>query len=715
MEDLISLSYRHCYVTEAQNILNDSLTMSQAEFECGSENVVRVKCVLQSFQRLLSQAMGKLTDAKLKVDVVGIPPEENIQPQPMQVERRLSDKLTVLVNDIDIAMKKLSFGLYRGKVYKKVNTATYTFTYKCDPREFVNSLATNEFYKPRLLGNMRRIIDLMSDPYCEVMAPLRIDYDLVEVNNGMIWSIKERKFLPCPIPTDKIGHVSPRAFCDYDHEKEPDPKYFKQIVDNSLSEEEKAVFCEDFLRLLNYNGKKHKEKVPCLVGESNSGKSSLFFPILGIVNHTNIATITKQRSFNKAMITKFTECVFIDEATESTLAIDDWKVLMQGGFAAFDVKYETAKAFINRCPMLITAQQKLSFSGEDQKAMDKRLRTYNFQSLPCPKKNAANWLKRHPMDCIVWASKKAATLNQLDEDEHSGSEDDLQPENDCTLDETEKDELRSFAPLEIEPTCIDLNEESKNGQVLQVEEDETDDTRIAALNDVLKNTAYETLRFRQAQELLAREKQRVKANRRNYQKKQDRYKELGVSTQNLHFVPTTDDEPDPTPIVLEREAFKKTKMQFEIEQRKKVCKDLYQDKWLIELERKLYDCVVTLEESTSSDVRAGAQGVREIYTNKLKLYHQEKGTLLWEEALKERRLACVRLGLLDKRDQHLVTSLDEALPYKKKELGIDDDESFFITPTPRKRKNVQSSERSASQPSKKKNTSILSYFKNYFA
>jgi len=79
--------------------------------------------------------MGKLTDDKLKLDVVGIPPEENIQPQPMQVERRLSDKLMVLVNDIDIAMKKLSFGLYRGKVYKKVKTPTYTFTYKCDPRE----------------------------------------------------------------------------------------------------------------------------------------------------------------------------------------------------------------------------------------------------------------------------------------------------------------------------------------------------------------------------------------------------------------------------------------------------------------------------------------------------------------------------------------------------------------------------------------------------
>ena len=54
-----------------------------------------------------------------------------------------------------------------------------------------------------------------------------------------------------------------------------------------------------------------------------------------------MATITKQRVFNKAMINRFTEVIFIDEACPSTLDIDDWKILTQGGHTACDVKYKT--------------------------------------------------------------------------------------------------------------------------------------------------------------------------------------------------------------------------------------------------------------------------------------------------------------------------------------------------------------------------------------
>ena len=53
------------------------------------------------------------------------------------------------------------------------------------------------------------------------------------------------------------------------------------------------------------------------------------------------------------MITSFTEVIFIDEASESTLDIGDWKVLTQGGYSAHDVKYQTAKAILNKCPMII--------------------------------------------------------------------------------------------------------------------------------------------------------------------------------------------------------------------------------------------------------------------------------------------------------------------------------------------------------------------------
>ena len=175
---------------------------------------------------------------------------------------------------------------------------------------------------------------------------------LIEVNNGVCWSLQKRGFVESPIEENQIGKISPRAFSAYDSNKEADPKYFREILKNSLSQSEVSTFCEDYLKLLNYNKKQHKDRVPCLVGDANSGKTSLFFPIRGLVHHGNTATVTKQHAFNKAMISPFTEVIFIHEADEKTLDISDWKLLTQGGggYAAHDVKYQTTRAFINKCP-----------------------------------------------------------------------------------------------------------------------------------------------------------------------------------------------------------------------------------------------------------------------------------------------------------------------------------------------------------------------------
>ena len=375
MEELVNSSYQHCFLDEFESFLGDAGSVDLDE--CGTENVVRVWLVDPSFHSSLSRALRKLHDAKLVIDQFGFQLDgTGIQRgnETVEEQARLSDNLTVLVNDIGIAMKRLGYALYGGKVYKKCDKAKYTYSYKCEVDAFVNSLAANELFKARLLKDIKKVIDILSNPHCEVVRPLYIDYNLIEANEGQCWSIKERRFLGNAIEEKEIGHVTPRAFSPYDPTKEPEPKYFKEIFENSLPEAEIEMFCEDFLTLLNHNQKRHKEKVPCLTGAANSGKTSLFKPILGLAHHSNIATITKQRVFNKAMINRFTEVIFIDEACPSTLDIDDWKILTQGGYTACDVKYQTAKSFINRCPMLLTAQQKLEFQPEDQPAMDYRLR-----------------------------------------------------------------------------------------------------------------------------------------------------------------------------------------------------------------------------------------------------------------------------------------------------------------------------------------------------
>ena len=127
-------------------------------------------------------------------------------------EKCLSDKLTILVNDITITIQRLQYASYRGKVYKRDERSKYTYSYKCEARAFVNTLATNEFFKSRLIQDMRKLIELLSDPHCKLFQPLVIDYDLIEVNDGICLSVKERSFVESPIEECQVRKVSPRAF-----------------------------------------------------------------------------------------------------------------------------------------------------------------------------------------------------------------------------------------------------------------------------------------------------------------------------------------------------------------------------------------------------------------------------------------------------------------------------------------------------------------------
>jgi len=91
---------------------------------------------------------------------------------PENDETRLSDKLTVLINDIGIAMKSMEYTLFCGKIYKNCPIAKFMYAYKYEVKAFINCLAANESFKSRLLQNMRKVIDVLADPDCEVIHPI---------------------------------------------------------------------------------------------------------------------------------------------------------------------------------------------------------------------------------------------------------------------------------------------------------------------------------------------------------------------------------------------------------------------------------------------------------------------------------------------------------------------------------------------------------------
>ena len=96
---------------------------SESIEECGTENVVSVRIIQSSFKSIVSEAIDKMMGAKLVIDRYGLDgnsQESQEQRTSDSMEPRLGDKLTVLINDISIAMKRLECALYRGTVYKSV-------------------------------------------------------------------------------------------------------------------------------------------------------------------------------------------------------------------------------------------------------------------------------------------------------------------------------------------------------------------------------------------------------------------------------------------------------------------------------------------------------------------------------------------------------------------------------------------------------------------
>ena len=107
MPKLVTSSYQHCFITEARKFLEDPDDMEVVE--CGTENVVRVCLVQTSFKSVLSNATDKLQGAKLIVDRFdfdGTTQGMSVEKPSEDVEPRLGDKLTVLINVISIAMRK---------------------------------------------------------------------------------------------------------------------------------------------------------------------------------------------------------------------------------------------------------------------------------------------------------------------------------------------------------------------------------------------------------------------------------------------------------------------------------------------------------------------------------------------------------------------------------------------------------------------------------
>lgn len=160
------------------------------EDACPTESVVRLRVKDPRMKARLITASRELRLAGLLMDAFGLDEEDlctdiqDTQENCCAPNKPLSCPVTVLCNDIQLAMKKLQYAVHQGEVFKRDARSRYTYRHLCPMKTFILSFMGNESFKDRLVQHHSRVLTILSDPKSCVIPQLKIIRDVVEVNDG---------------------------------------------------------------------------------------------------------------------------------------------------------------------------------------------------------------------------------------------------------------------------------------------------------------------------------------------------------------------------------------------------------------------------------------------------------------------------------------------------------------------------------------------------
>ena len=690
MQTKVDMSFSH-----SLQLLQDQLVEEPLESLHASERVVRLQVVCGLFSaKLRDKLIPSLVSSGLQFDVFGI----EVCDLPSEIPKGLASPIVIAMNDIERAMAKLGYALHSGEMFKKVKNSKYTYQHCCTVKKFLSLLGSNDQFKETIIKHLSKLVEILGDRDCEFMKQLRINYDLIEVKGGWCFSISQRKFVLHAIKSTEIGKESPRAYIDYEHTKTPDPGYFKQILQNSLNKQEMAHFCEYYIRLLNCGTKQHKERVMCLVGEPNSGKTSLFTPITRFIPAKYIAMISKQKAFNKSLVDENTQIIFLDEAYAKLMDPDDWKILTQGGLTAHDRKYKTSSLAVIRCPMFITCQTDMDFGREHNDAMAVRLKKFFFKRLTSPRvAGVQEFLQTNAMDCVVWACSLAITPDDELPPPMPGtsvqqgdiSEEEKERIRNMQLDESESEQEGS-EPTEPNTVLEDSSAEGEN------EESNPDSTYLDPWEESLRSIARlqeqepcHSLKQRQLGLLAAEVKRTVderesrveRARLRVLEETKERWISLGMlKEEDAHLLQSVNGPYHPN-IEQSRDQYFARKKQEDQRMLEKKAREYFNNEWIMEKEKELRDLQKKEDAATDEDVKRALQYMLDVTVEALKLkFQKEEVHGLSKVVLLERRKKAVEMQWVSPSQADRINSIWCPLPYPCEEMEDDDEGDLFMTP-----------------------------------
>ena len=330
-----------------EDILEDPDSSRESLCNDTDDEPIRIVICEKSFLSILGQLRMKCRDAGWTFQMIpchklpGNPPMSDSQMQALNTIQPRNPILKI-IKKIENAMTTLHCSLHRGQIYVKPKRAMYTYVHYKDVESFLNELTANESFAEDLIGKIPTIASILNSNDCNVIQQMQIDYNLIEVLGGQVFNIEQKQFMPINAE-DLVGHASPRAYVPYDPRENPNPnpKLFIEFLDNSFDDEvEKKAFLRKYYQCLCHNKFHHKTRKLCIVGERDSGKTSLLAPLQGIIPISKIATLTREKQFSTQMVNPETELVFVDEWSPQTLDAEAAKKLLQGGYFVTAIKHK---------------------------------------------------------------------------------------------------------------------------------------------------------------------------------------------------------------------------------------------------------------------------------------------------------------------------------------------------------------------------------------
>ena len=224
----------------------------------------------REFGDILERASNKLRSDGLVLVIDASRDQSSVAPA-----ETTGNEVTVLIKMIAKTMELCTHAIYRSQVYARPDGASFTYVRMMDVTSYLHKVLANDFLRDGVMKHFQVLEKFLAHPACKIIAQLEFNNDLIEVSNGFCFSVRQRRFIPCPLVLSMRAKISLRVFVPYDCSTPPEPGHFRDAILNSFEDPVTRMnFLNKFYQCLLASSMPHKVRKLVVVGQSTLEKQA---------------------------------------------------------------------------------------------------------------------------------------------------------------------------------------------------------------------------------------------------------------------------------------------------------------------------------------------------------------------------------------------------------------------------------------------------------